>query len=410
MERKTPEPVQPPDTLRHDAGLHHAAPLRSTMGNEARLADFIVGAADAIVAEWESFARTCLPAGGRMSQLELRDHAQQILEAIAADLRTAQSREEQAAKSKGLAPAVLNAAETAAQTHAVLRAKAGFDIKQLVSEYRALRASVLRLAFDAWGPEAVPLDDVVRFNEAIDQALAESVAFYAAQVDLARNLLLGMLGHDMRSPLQAIRMTASFLAELNAGADVSDAAARLIRSGARMQSLLDQLVDFNRSQLGLGLVVDRRPGNLAEQCAGQLDELRAAYPAIDFQFAVDGDCSGQWDRDRIEQMLANLVVNAVKYGTPGAAVRVAVTGSPHDVRVQVINQGAPADPDELVGLFEPLRKGRRDATRGSSAGDNASLGLGLFIAREVARAHGGAIEVKCSATETAFAVRLPRSA
>ena len=137
---------------------------------------------------------------------------------------------------------------------AVLRsaAKSGFDIKQMVSEYRALRASVLRLAFDAWAPVEAPVDDLIRFNEAIDQALAESVSFFSAHVERSRNLLLGMLGHDMRSPLQAIRMTASFLEALNAGSQVTDAAARLIRSGARMQSLLDGLVDFNRTQLGLG--------------------------------------------------------------------------------------------------------------------------------------------------------------
>ena len=121
------------------------------------------------------------------------------------------------------------APETAAQTHAVLRANSGFDINQLAAEYRALRASVLRLWTDAFPhAEGTRLEDVIRFNEAIDQALGESIAFFSRRVERSRNLLLGMLGHDMRSPLQTIVMTSSYLSALNAGAEVSKAASRLI--------------------------------------------------------------------------------------------------------------------------------------------------------------------------------------
>jgi signal transduction histidine kinase len=369
-----------------------------------RLADFLLSEADAIVEEWESFARTCLPAAGHMNDLELRDHARQILHAIAVDLRTTQSRDEQTAKSKGLAPVAMDASETAAQIHAVLRAKSGFDVRQLVAEYRALRASVLRLAFDAWAPAEVPMDDVLRFNEAIDEALAESVSFYSTQVERSRNLLLGMLGHDMRSPLQAMQMTASYLAALNAGEEVSDAAARLIRSGARMQWLLDGLVDFNRTQLGLGLNVDRRPGDLGEHCASKLEEVRAAYSSRVVEFAVEGDCRGMWDGERIGQLVGNLVINAVKYGAQDAPIRVAVGGGERAVTIDVVNQGVPDDPDELPTLFEPLQRGE-----GEDTSENASLGLGLFIAREIARAHGGSVDVRCEAGETIFSVRLLKS-
>jgi signal transduction histidine kinase len=152
-------------------------------------------------------------------------------------------------------PVLVDATETAAQTHALLRARAGFNIIQLAAEYRALRASMLRLWMDDCAPETPDLDDVIRFNEAIDQALAESVGFFSSQVEQNRNLLPGMLGHDMRSPLQAIQVTASYLEALNAGERVSEAAARLIRSGARMQASLDDLTDFNRTRLGLGINV-----------------------------------------------------------------------------------------------------------------------------------------------------------
>src|SRR5579864_8460325 len=243
-----------------------------------RLADFILRDMEPILAQWETFAATLLPAAANMESLALRDHAQQILHAVAADLRTSQTREAQREKSMGRAPTLTDAKETAAQTHALLRARAGFSINQLAAEYRALRASVLRLWMDECEPHAPELEDVIRFNEAIDQALAESVAFFSMQVEESRNLLLGMLGHDMRSPLQAIQMTASYLEALNAGEQVSDAAGRLIRSGARMQALLDDLCDFNRTRLGLGINVIPKRVNLADVLAEELEELRAIHP------------------------------------------------------------------------------------------------------------------------------------
>ncbi len=228
-----------------------------------RLGPFIVQNMQRIVQEWESFAATILPAARSMESLALRDHAQEILEAIVKDLSTPQTGDEQAAKSKGLAPKRIGAPETAAQTHAFLRARSGFDIRQLASEYRALRASVLRLWMEDCHPAAPDLDDMIRFNEAMDQALAESIDFFSAHVERARNLLLGMLGHDMRSPLQTIKMTATFLSALNAGEKVSDAASRLISSGSRIQALVNDLLDFNRSNLGLGISVTPKAADMA---------------------------------------------------------------------------------------------------------------------------------------------------
>src|SRR5690242_7862958 len=220
---------------------------------QMRLADFIRKEMDVILMQWDNFAAAQLPAATHVDSVSLRDHGRQILEAVATDIATAQTSEAQMLKSMGRAPISVGASQTAAQTHAFLRANSGFDINQLAAEYRALRASVLRLWMNACGPEAPDLEDVMRFNEAIDQALAESIDFHSAQVDQARNLLLGMLGHDMRSPLQAIQMTASYLAALNAGAQVSEAASRLISSGTRMKALLDDLLDFARTKLGLGI-------------------------------------------------------------------------------------------------------------------------------------------------------------
>ena len=368
-----------------------------------RLADFILSNMESILVEWEAFAATVFPAAASMTPLALRNEAKEILEAVATDLSTAQTRQAQIDKSLGRAPKVMGAPATAAQTHAILRARSGFDINQLASEYRALRASVLRLWTEACQPGDINLEDVIRFNEAIDQALAESVQFFSEQVERARNLLLGMLGHDMRNPLNTILMTASHLAALNAGAEVSEAAVRLIRSGASMKALLDDLVDFNRTKLGLGINIARANVDLAEAFADELEELRGAYAGRRLDLEVVGDTRGLWDGLRLQQLLRNLVSNAIKYGEPDAPVRVVLTGEEADVRIEVVNRGPTIERSALDQIFDPLTRGpeqRHDTDDG--------LGLGLYIVREVARAHGGEVHVRSDKEETVFAVRLPR--
>jgi signal transduction histidine kinase len=292
-----------------------------------KLADFILGNMEPILVEWESFAATRTPAASTMTPLALRDHAEEILLAITRDLASAQTPLQQHQKSLGNGLAEKShAAETAAQTHATLRSRSGFDINQLAAEYRALRASVLRQWLEASAGAHCDLDDMVRFNEAIDQALAESIAFFSAEVDRARNLLLGMLGHDMRTPLQTIIATAAYLAELNAGAQVSDASCRLITSGARMKALLDDLVDFNRTNLGLGIPVAMEPGDLAAAFSAELDLLRGAHPRRRIDLTIEGDAHGCWDTLRMRQLLCNLVTNAIKYGDSDAPVQVHLIG------------------------------------------------------------------------------------
>ena len=372
---------------------------------QMRLADFIALNIESIVAQWEAFAATLQPAARDMDSLALRDHAIQILEAVAKDISTPQTQHAQREKSLGRARAPLDARETAAQTHAVLRARRGFNVNQLAAEYRALRASVLRLWMDECQPEAPHLGDMIRFNEAIDQALAESVALFTEEVDQARNLLLGMLGHDMRSPLQTIQITASYLGALNAGEHVSEAATRLIRSGARMQTLLDDLCDFNRTQLGLGINIAPHDVDLAAVLADVVDELRAAHPERRIELEAAGNFRGDWDGQRVQQLLSNLVVNAIKYGAPDTPVRVVATAAQAEIRIEVRNHGPVIDPPTLERIFDPLQRGP-DQTHES--GHHEGLGLGLFIANEIAKAHRGAIDARSDATETAFAVRLPR--
>jgi signal transduction histidine kinase len=370
-----------------------------------RLAHFILRDMESILVEWEAFASTLLPAAADMTGLALRNHAKQILQAVAKDLSTPQSKQAQMDKSWGRAPRSVEASETAAQTHAVLRARGGFDINQLASEYRALRASVLRLWTEACRPSDINLEDVIRFNEAIDQALAESVQFFSEQVGRARDLLLGMLGHDMRNPLNTILMTASHLGTLNAGAEISEAASRLIRSGASMKALLDDLVDFNRTKLGLGIKIAPTNVNLATAFVDELEELRGAHPGRGLELQVVGDTWGLWDGPRLRQLLRNLVSNAIKYGAPDGPVSVILTGDEEEVRLEVINSGPAIEPSVLDQIFDPLRRGPGQQ---ESHNIDEGLGLGLYIVREVARAHGGEVYVHSGRGATVFGVRLPR--
>lgn len=368
-----------------------------------RLADFIEQNLPQILSQWESFAASLLPAAAKMDAASLRDHAEQILLAVAQDLRTPQTPQESLDKSLGRAAPVTE--RTAAQTHALLRATSGFTVRQLVAEYRALRASVLALWAKAHPEGAHTLDDTSRFNEAIDQAIGESVDFYSTEVDRWRNVFLGVLSHDLRGPLNAILVTARLISELSDGTPLSDATSRLIHSGHRMKELLDDLLDYNRSALDLGLPVTPQPVELATVCLEEIELQRAALPSTTIEYAATGPTSGMWDPSRIKQLLSNLVMNAAKYGDPSGTVTVQLQGHEAEVRMSVANTGRTIPADELQFLFEPLR-------RGSFNHDNldrTNLGLGLFIVREVARAHGGTVGAESASGRTTFTVTLPRT-
>ena len=370
-----------------------------------RLADFILADMENILVDWEAFAATQLPSAASMNALELRDHAEDILKAVAKDIIQPQTADEEGAKSRGQAPKLAGAAETAAQTHALLRARSGFNINQMTAEYRALRASVLRRWAAACGPAAPDVHDVIRFNEAIDQAIAESVASFSMQVEQARNFFLGMLGHDMRSPLSAIKMSAEYLSKLNAGETISAAALRIVRSGSRMQALLDDLLDFNRTRFGLGISVDPSEIDLARVFADELQQLRSAHPGAQIELTTTGEVRGVWDEHRLGQLLSNLVVNALKYGNRDTPVRVELQGRATEVVFEVINRGPQIAPRFLSQIFDPLKRGTEHE---ASSGRDGSLGLGLYIARGIATAHGGTITVKSEDGQTVFRVRLPR--
>jgi signal transduction histidine kinase len=376
-------------------------------GHRVRLADFIEAEKADILSDWDAFASTLGPSARGMDQAALRDHAAEILDAIALDLRTAQTAQQQTDKSKGNA-ARASGARSAAETHAVHRATSRFTIRQLVSEYRALRACVLhrwRTSLPALDVEH--LNDIERFNEAIDQAVAESVDFFATEVDRWRHIFLGVLGHDLRGPLNAILLTAQLLSSKANDTPFGDDTKRLVRSGERMRELLDDLLDYSRTSLEAGIAVHRQTIDLNAVCRDEIDLLQTALGRQDLRFSGPMEpVFGFWDGSRVRQALANLVSNACTHGIQNAPIEVDLESAEEWATLRVRNSGAPVSAEELTDLFEPLR--RRSGP--GSAEASSHLGLGLFIVREIVRGHKGTVSVESSLGRTTFTLVLPRGA
>lgn len=368
-----------------------------------RLADYIEINASLIVDGAVVFAATQAPDGVHLDAVALRDHIPEILEAIVLDLRTSQNAQAQQAKSEGRAIPP-DGFPSAARSHGRLRAKGGFNVDQMVAEYRALRAAVLRLWAADHPVTHNAIEDITRFNEAIDQAVAESVADFSKESELWRQVFLGVLGHDLRGPLSVIVITSELMSRMTQDIPFSEHTDRIIRSGQRMSKLLDDLLDYSRATLGMGIRVVRTEGDLREPLGEEIDLLKAALPSVDIRFDAAGQTRGRFDASRMREALSNLVTNAAKYGDADAPILVALEGSEGDVTVVVRNKGASLSSDALAALFDPLKRGPRAAM----SGEQASLGLGLFIVREIVRAHGGDVIARSSADTTSFTMRMPR--
>ncbi|MES2980881.1 MAG: HAMP domain-containing sensor histidine kinase [Verrucomicrobiota bacterium] len=362
---------------------------------------------ETILQEWENFAREIWPEVNP-SILELRDHAEEMLLAVINDMQTNQSEVERHDKSVGKATPS-SASEEIDRTsarHAVCRLESGFDIRALVAEYRALRSSVLHL-WSQTVPEmhATQLQDITRFNECVDQLLAESILSYSESVEHSRELLLGILGHDLRSPLSTVSMMAGLLEENKDLNEPSKQMVSLIVVAAReMTQLVGDLLDFAGSHLGSKMHVTRQSMNLEELCREVIEEIRAVHPSRVFELECSGDGNGEWDRPRLRQLISNLVGNAVQHGAAQTPIQLFIKADGNSMLLRVCNQG-PAIPRELqTVMFDPRR---RSLCNGLSR-ELGGFGLGLYIAREVVKAHGGVIEVSSDDRETAFIVKLPR--
>ncbi|HCN88352.1 MAG TPA: two-component sensor histidine kinase [Oxalobacteraceae bacterium] len=373
-----------------------------------RLSRFINEHIDEILVEWESFAQTPGPAADGMSVLALRDHAKEILRTIALDIESWQNSQQQYEKSQGLEPEI-SGKPSAASIHGALLQACDFSLSQLSAEYRALRATVLRLWLPHVGQmSATTIYEMVRFNESIDQALAESVLTYSSRAEQARDLFLAILGHDLRAPLSALGMAGELLMRPAIAQDqVLPIGVRVTRSTRLMSSMVDDLLGYSQTQTGERMPISLHPANMRTICQSAIENARITYPDCEFSLETQGDLGGSLDAVRLHQLFANLLSNAAQYGTKECPIKIDARGDTDAITVEVTNHG-PAIPDaSLQAIFTPLvRLARADA---DGARPTTSLGLGLFVAREIVVAHGGTIVVKSSTNEvTTFTIRLPR--
>jgi hypothetical protein len=377
--------------------------------SKMRLAEFILAEMEAILTEWEAFARSLTP-GSAMTVVALRDHAESILRVTARDMLAPQTVQERSDKSRGWGGGGSESEQLdfASHEHAVARVTDGFNLIEVVSEYRALRASVLKLwRVQAKSADQQDLDELSRFNESIDQSLAEAVRSYTDRVEESRELFLATLGHDLRAPLNAMMLSSEVLARSGQLDDENtQIAKRMTTYGRVMDGMIHDLLDFTRTRLGGGMPLSPARVDLGDLCTDVLNEFEAAHPDRSLRFEPVGDLTGQWDTARLRQVVSNLIGNAIKHGGERGAIDVVARDEGPDVVLTVTNQGRPIAASALPTIFDPFVR----ATSMHSDDRRAGIGLGLYIARQVVIAHIGTIGATSSEEAgTVFTIRLPRT-
>ena len=373
-----------------------------------RLSIFILSNLDDILQEWVEFAGTLAPLADA-DKVELRDHALEVLKVIAADLETPQAEKQSIAKSKGLGP--IATLDTPAEIHAAARMSSGLNSDQVMAEFRALRSSVLRLwaaSVAVTMPEEI--QDMVRFNEAIDQAQSESMARYSKLLRDAQSLFLAILGHDVRSPLGAVSMGAQVLLhDQTLPAKVLKVALRVFNSSQRVDEIVRDLLDFSTSHLGGGIPIDPYTVDLMEICHNVVEEARTFHPDRKIEFVADGDLTGVWDGPRLAQAFSNLISNAVQHGQPEGAIHIAIEGGKGDILFTVQNEADLIPAAKLRTLFDPVKSFAIRPASERTMSRVQNLGLGLYVVKEIVKAHEGQISVTSTQeTGVKFSVRLPR--
>jgi PAS domain S-box-containing protein len=230
----------------------------------------------------------------------------------------------------------------------------------------------------------------------IEQELKERAEF--------EQQLIGIVSHDLRTPISAITLGAALLLRSkDLGPRHVSAVSRILTSSERAHRLISSLLDFTQARAGGGLPLQYHSVDLSEFVSLTVEEVRLVHSGRDIQLETSGEVRGEWDPDRVAQLVTNLLNNALAHGVETGAVRLRVQAEPESVRLTVHNQGQPIPPETLPRLFEPLQRG------GGADRNSGSIGLGLYIVKQIVLAHGGTVDVHSSLEEgTTFTVRLPR--
>ena len=362
--------------------------------------EFLTRERERILAEWDRAIRE-EPRPIKLEDSALRNDLPEFLDALAAWLKAADA----------AAGGMLQGLPV---THAKQRLKHAYQLAQLISEFRVLRAVLLRLLLQAEAEEQAGVGgsegmerrvlELARLNAGLDQAISDSVEYFVAERERIRERFIGVLGHDLRSPLSAILMSADHMlrsGRLPSGLD--GAAGRIARNAERMSRMVRDLLDLSRGRLGDGIPVSTTSRiDMGDVCHTVVEDAILTNPNREITLSTSGDLWGSWDRDRAIQAVGNLVANALQYAEGPIAVTAACVND--NAVVQVTNHGEPIAEDRMPRLFDPFQRGE------SGAGRGGGLGLGLYIVSEIIRAHGGTVAVTSShETGTTFTLSWPRS-
>ena len=279
-----------------------------------------------------------------------------------------------------------------------------FVVETTKSALTSERADADALIVDQREANEHMLRATLHADEAAEQAdaaqkRAEESARELRDVGVLRDMFIGILGHDLRNPLNSIVMAADLVLK-RAKVDDLDAStvSRIVRNGHRITRMITQLLDATRARLGGGFPLEPAACDLREICRNIAEELNAPI-TLDFK----GDMTGTWDPDCLAAALSNLAGNAVQYATPSTMVVVKARRDAEWVVVAVQNHGPPIPAEVLPFIFEPFRR-----ARGQEVSTSGNLGLGLYIAHEIVVAHGGTLHAHCADELTTFVMRLPR--
>jgi signal transduction histidine kinase len=356
----------------------------------------------AILDDWEAATRARHPDAAKLDKEALRDDVPPLLDSIVEALEAA---------SKGHD---VQLPHRIPREHAQHRLAVGFTLDIVAHEYALLREIMIEKLHTRL--ENVPTEMMRILHRFVDQAIIEAVMAFSEGADAQRDAdqaqrseferhLLGIVSHDLRTPLQAITASASLLLR---AANLDDRQLRLLAgitsSVARANRLIQDLLDFTSMRIGEGLEIVPAEVDLHEIALGAITELQLNHSEREIRLACTGDCEGHWDGERIGQVLTNLLTNALKFSTGHSTIDVRLTGLDEAVRVEVHNMGPHIPKAQQEKLFKPMERGKEGGK------ESQGLGLGLYIAKHIVEAHGGRIEVQSSARAgTTFAVMLPRS-
>ncbi|MDB6008190.1 MAG: pleC 1 [Gammaproteobacteria bacterium] len=362
-----------------------------------RLSDFIRSHSEEIAKEWEAFARTCSPAAAKMNVDQLRDHILPLLRFVADDMDAPQTGFEQSEKAQGRQPlAKVEASE--AEEHAALRIIDGFTVDQVIGEFRALRASILRLWIKHRSADiqADPTQ-ITRFNESIDQMVSESVGRHghleiqAREHSSSRDAFLATLSHELRGPLGAIVNGVHIVKASGAtNASLAPVAAMMCRQAQHLRRLLDDLLDLariSRNRLSISCVpTDVRQcvqDAVDANCQGLIQGAQILKLDI-----PEAPLVGEVDCTRIVQVISILLNNAVKYSPAGSRIDVSLTRDAEYALISVRDEGIGIGAEMLPRIFDSFY-----VTKENNLAKHG-LGIGLWLARSLVQLHAGTIVAK----------------